>query len=45
MTWTPADEREYEGELALGREERASEIEALSRKLCRQAGAISGFCA
>ena len=42
-TWTPADEREYERQLALGREARAPEIEALSRKLRRQAGAIGGF--
>jgi translation initiation factor 1 (eIF-1/SUI1) len=42
-TWTPADEREYERQLALGREGRASEVEALSRKLRRQAGAIVGF--
>jgi hypothetical protein len=42
-TWTPADERECERQLVLGREARAPEIEALSRKLRRQAEAIGGF--
>ena len=42
-TWTPADEREYERQLVLGREGRAPEIEALSRKLRRQGEAIDGF--
>jgi hypothetical protein len=42
-TWTLADEREYERQLSLSAETRAPEVEALSRKLRRQAGAIGGF--
>ncbi|MBX3576091.1 MAG: hypothetical protein KF723_02695 [Rhizobiaceae bacterium] len=41
-TWTRADERDSQDNLA-ARFERRGEIDALSRKLARQAGAIAAF--
>lgn len=42
-TWTPADERHYHETVAALRFERRGEIDALSRKLERQEGAIAAF--
>ncbi|MFI0849013.1 hypothetical protein [Mesorhizobium sp. IMUNJ 23232] len=42
-TWTPADERAFQENVAALRFKRRCEIEALSRKLARQAGAIAAF--
>jgi hypothetical protein len=42
-TWSRADERDFQANLAALRFERRGEIEALSRKLARQAGAIAAF--
>lgn len=42
-TWTRADERHYQEALAALRFERRGEIDALARKLARQAGAIAAF--
>lgn len=41
--WYPADERRYQETLATLRFARRAEIEALARKLARQAGAIAAF--
>jgi hypothetical protein len=41
--WTRTDERIYQENLAAIRFERRGEIEALTRKLTRQAGAIAAF--
>lgn len=41
--WTLADERIYQGNLAAIRFERRGEIDALSCKLVRRAGAIAAF--
>ena len=42
-TWTRADERVFQSNLAALRFERRGEIEALTRKLTRQAGAVAAF--
>ena len=42
-TWSRADERDFQANLAALRFARRGEIEALSRKLARQAGAIAAF--
>lgn len=42
-TWTPADERQYQENVAQLRFERRGEIDALTRKLERQEGAIAAF--
>jgi hypothetical protein len=42
-TWSRADERDFQANLATLRFARRGEIEALSRKLARQAGAIAAF--
>ena len=42
-TWSRADERDFQANLATLRFEWRGEIEALSRKLARQAGAIAAF--
>jgi hypothetical protein len=42
-TWTPADERAFQEDVAALRFERRCEIDALSRKLARQTGAIAAF--
>ncbi|TIR52747.1 MAG: hypothetical protein E5X53_09410 [Mesorhizobium sp.] len=42
-TWTRADERDFQENLAALRFERRGEIDALTRKLARQAGAIAAF--
>ena len=42
-TWTRADERDFQENLAALRFERRGEIDALARKLARQAGAIAAF--
>jgi hypothetical protein len=42
-TWTRADERAFQENVAALRFERRGEIEALSRKLARQIGAIAAF--
>jgi hypothetical protein len=42
-TWSRADEREYQVNVATLRFARRGEIDALSRKLARQAGAIAAF--
>lgn len=42
-TWTPADERVFQENVAALRFERRCEIDALSRKLARQSGAIAAF--
>jgi hypothetical protein len=41
--WRRADERTYQEAIAALRFERHTEIDALSRKLARQAGAIAAF--
>lgn len=41
--WTSADERIFQDNLAAIRFERRGELDALSRKLVRQAGAIAAF--
>lgn len=41
--WSRADERNYQDNLAALRFERRGEIDALARKLARQAGAIAAF--
>lgn len=42
-TWSRADERDFQANIAALRFERRGEIDALSRKLARQAGAIAAF--
>jgi hypothetical protein len=42
-TWSRTDERAFQENVAAIRFERRCEIEALSRKLARQAGAIAAF--
>jgi hypothetical protein len=42
-TWTRADERAFQANIAALRFERRGEIEALGHKLARQAGAIAAF--
>lgn len=42
-TWSRADERDFQANLAALRFERRGEIDALGRKLARQAGAIAAF--
>lgn len=42
-TWSRADERDFQANLATLHFARRGEIEALSRKLARQAGAIAVF--
>lgn len=42
-TWTRADERDFQANVTALRFERRSEIDALSRKLARQAGVIAAF--
>jgi hypothetical protein len=42
-TWTPADERAFKENVAALRFERRGEVDALSRKLARQTGAIAAF--
>lgn len=42
-TWTPADERAFQENIAALRFERRGEIEALTRKLARQRGAVAAF--
>jgi len=42
-TWTRTDERDFQGNLAALRFERRGEIDALTRKLARQAVAIAAF--
>lgn len=42
-TWSRGDERDFQANLAALRFERRGEIEALSRKLARKAGAIAAF--
>lgn len=42
-TWTRADERTFQENVAALRFERRGEIDALSRKLARQTGAIAAF--
>lgn len=42
-TWTPADERAFQENIAVLRFERRGEIDALTRKLSRQTGAIAAF--
>ena len=43
VTWSRADERDFQANVAALRLERRGEIEALFRKLARQAGAIAAF--
>jgi hypothetical protein len=42
-TWTRADERAFQANVAALRFERRGEIDALTRKLARQSGAIAAF--
>ena len=42
-TWTRADERGFQANLAALRFERRGEIDTLDRKLARQVGAIAAF--
>jgi hypothetical protein len=42
-TWTRADERDFQANVAALRFERRGELDALTRKLARQAGAIAAF--
>jgi hypothetical protein len=42
-TWSRADERDFQDALATLRFARRGEIDALSRKLARQAGAIAAY--
>lgn len=42
-TWSRADARDFQANLAALRFARRGEIEALSRKLARQAGAVAAF--
>ncbi|MEJ6782164.1 hypothetical protein [Aminobacter sp. Piv2-1] len=42
-TWTRTDERDFQANIAALRFERRGEIDALSRKLARQTGAIAAF--
>lgn len=42
-TWTRADERDFQENVAALRFERRGEIDALARKLARQTGAIAAF--
>lgn len=42
-TWTRADERDFQANVAALRFERRGEIDALAHKLARQAGATAAF--
>lgn len=41
--WSRTDERDYQANVAILRLARRAEVEALTRKLARQAGAIAAF--